>query len=458
MFLIPVPGRTEGTKEIMPASNSYGRLEVYPNFSPFTTYNCPEEYRLNIRICNAGEKIYFGFGQTYDANQIAYSDVSFRVRAPDGTIVMGPTSVPSSGTGFISSYTRAVTGPSTIAAGGYTPFSYLPLTTGDYYIEFDFEDFDLYRREFMFFDITVATAAGEAASGRLWSKAWQLTTSISAAPDYYDNPFDGTMYVYADDGIVTSVDFNGMRPLVFTVCANRSGCFNTGNQYQDRKSVIGYYNYPQYKVFLNPPDEDCFPTGELGSITQPSWFSGCTPGDYCINITVNQAGTVEILLELNGISGFQPNTADRMIIADVEEGHNCIPFDGLNGLGNPVQENTQVVVSITYYNGITHLPLTDVEYNENGYIVRIIRPYTPNPVPALFWDDTNIPFGSTSPDGGCTNPTGCHNFYNFFGDSCTINTWWYASENVHDTLDFVFHQVLVDASLYTPYGADNDTA
>ncbi|MBU0764195.1 MAG: gliding motility-associated C-terminal domain-containing protein, partial [Bacteroidetes bacterium] len=112
----------------------------------------------------------------------------------------------------------------------------------------------------------------------------------------------------------------------------------------------------------------------------------------------------------------------------------------------------------TYYNGITHLPLTDVEYNENGYIVRIIRPYTPNPVPALFWDDTNIPFGSASPDGGCTNPAGCHNFYNFFGDSCTINTWWYASENVHDTLDFIFHQVLVDASLYTPYGADNDTA
>ncbi|MBI4645578.1 MAG: gliding motility-associated C-terminal domain-containing protein [Bacteroidia bacterium] len=448
----------EGTKELMPASTSYGRVEIYPNFSPFATYSCSPDYRLNISICNIGEQIYFGFGNTFDASQIEYNDVSFRLVAPNGNIVLGPLLTPSSGNGHISTYNQAVAGPSVINPAGYPAINYTPLTTGVYFIEFDFNDNGIERRELEYFDITVTDAANQRINGRIWSKAWQITTTISPAPNYYDNPFHGKMYVYSDDGIVTSVDFNGMRPLVFTVCANQTGCFNTGNLYFDRKSVVGYFNYPQYKIFLNEPDESCFPTGELGAITAPSYFSGCTPDDYCINIQVNQPGTVEICINLNGSPGFQAGTNDRLLVYDIVAGWNCIPFDGLDGYGNQIESNIWIPAEIVYYNGITHLPLTDVEYNENGYKVKIIRPTTPNSIPALFWDDTNLPDGNISPDGGCTNPNGCHNFYDFFGDSSTVNTWWFASNNATDDLLFQLNWITVDANINTPSGQSNDTA
>lgn len=90
----------EGTKQLQPAASDYGFLQIYDQNTltrPFATYNSPEEYRLNISICNLGEKIYMGFRQNNN-------DVYFRLKDPNGNVVFGPQLIPASGQGFINSH------------------------------------------------------------------------------------------------------------------------------------------------------------------------------------------------------------------------------------------------------------------------------------------------------------------------------------------------------------------
>jgi gliding motility-associated-like protein len=433
----------EGSREIMPTALSYGRLEIYQMFSNFAQFGCASEDRLNIHIKTAGEKICFGFGNNYDNNQFLMNDVSCRIIDPSGNIALTTTLLPSSGNGFISTWSQAVSGPDIINPAGYPCLSLTATMAGDYYIEFTYADLSV-RREFEFFDITVLDAANNPINGRVWSKAWQFTTTASTAPNYYDYPFYGKLYVYADDGVVTSLDFNGMRPYVFVFSANQSGCFNTGNLIQDRKSVHGRHTYPQYKIFLNDPDSTCYPSGILGDFLEATTVSGCPPDDYCINVNVNKGGTVEIVIDLNGIPGYQEYSVDILQITQVDSGNNCIPWNGKDNFGNMVAFGANISIEINYYNGITHIPIYDVEYNENGFIVDIVRPLTPDPHPPLFWDDSDIPGFVAAPLNGCIDLTGCHDFTNFFGDTNTINTWWYAASNIKDSFMFQFNFLSID--------------
>lgn len=433
----------EGTKELTPSSGDNGDVQIFDQNSlqrPFATFNCPEENRLNFSICNLGEKVYFGFQQNDN-------DVYFRIKDPNGNLVSinGNTinPIPQSGQqGYIKNYNQAVTGPKQITSGGYNALSFTPTMTGDYYIEFNPKKSGqaadviwAQKRVFKYFDITVASASNQAIPGRLWSKSWDLQCNAQF------NPFKGIMYVYSDDGIVTSLNFNGMQPYGFVVFCNSSGLKNTGNPTTDRQSEYGNINYPQYKIFLNDPDSSCFPTGTFGKLTAKSTVTGCSENNYCINVYTDQGGSIEVLLDLNGVSGYQPNTSDLLIeVKDAVVGHNCIPWDGLDGQGNPVPYGTQINFEVNYFNGLTHLPLYDAEYNVNGFIVNLVRPAGPKP--AMYWDDSKI--GGTVNLTGCTSATGCHSWNNNFGNEKTINTWWHAA-TVKDTLNFSINFIEVDA-------------
>src|SRR5690606_16405839 len=155
------------------------------------------------------------------------------------------------------------------------------------------------------------------------------------------NQFKAIMYVYSDDGIVTALDFNGMEPHGFTMSCNSTGCTNTGDLNADRTSRFGNSTYAQFKIFLNNPDEACFPTGSFGNLTLDPSITGCG-NSRCINISVDRAGSIAVLLDLTGTVGYDPGTADRQIFAEVEVGTNCIPWDGLDGLGNPVAAGTVI--------------------------------------------------------------------------------------------------------------------
>ena len=354
----------------------------------------------------------------------------YRIKDPNGNIVVGPAALPLSGNGHIDTYTEAVNGPSGIVgASGYSSLVYNPLMTGDYYIEFNFSTGwgGSDRCKFRYFDITVSTFNNLAIDGRVWSKAWQMTA------DDFNNPFWGTLFVYADDGVVTSIDFNGMEPFVFAVSCNPWGCYNTGNFIQDRRSVNGNHTLTQYKIFLNDPDPVAYPTGTLGTVVPPIVVTPSCSGESTIQIEVTKAGNLDILLNLNPDPGVQPE--DVQISQPVSTGTNTIIWNGLNGLNQPVPNGTTFDIFVTYINGLTNLPIYDVEQNPGGFIIELERPS--GSVPPVFWDDILIGGGQNF--DGCTfipPSTGCHTFGSSVGDTRTVNTWWYAVTSESPAVEF----------------------
>lgn len=463
-FMFASPAWSEGTKELQPDKNvQSAHLQIWDQDNAsrkFATFDPDPLYRLNIRTCNVGEIIHIGFQQP-DTN------IFWRLKRPDGTIAISTRKVPKVGqAGYISTWDQAAAGPVALAAGGYTSITYTVGAgeTGDFYIEFNPVSATVItkkKRIFPLFDITVQKGAA-AVKGRLWSKAWDLQCNNGT------NPFKTTMYIYSKDSVVTSINFNGMQPFGFVISANSTGCTSTGNPEADRKSRVGNVTYPEYPIFLNDPDPLCFPnTPTFGALTGLVTVTGCDPNNRCINIPVDKKGKVEILLDLDTLApfgiGYNPNSKDRIIGAEVIVGTNCIKWDSRDGKGNLVNPGS-LRLEINYFNGLTHLPLFDVEHHRNGYTVNPVRPIGAGTPPALFWDDTDISAGTALDTKtnftGCA--VGCHKWENRGDNNCattcpeTINTWWYGNIIVTKT-NLPLNSIFVDANRLNPPAAKNDT-
>ena len=71
-------------------------------------------------------------------------------------------------------------------------------------------------------------------------------------------------------------------------------------------------------------------------------------------------------------------------------GWNTIEWDGNDGSLTPVPvpNNIPITISITYQNGLTNLPLFDVETNNNGFQISLVAPTGANP--EIFYNDVLI--------------------------------------------------------------------
>lgn len=426
----------EGTKEIMPTASSHGMVIIYPGFTDFATYGCSDDFRLKIRVNTASENIHYGFGEVLESDgSIVAGNTEYRIISPTGTVVFTGT-VPKAGTGFISTHAQAVAGPTATSGstGGYAGLMYNPTMSGDYYIEFSTASSNRYM--FRYFDITVATSTGTKKPGRVWSKAWQLTAEIVQPFGPY-NPFSGSVYVYSDDQIVTKVNFNNIQPYVFSVTCNDVGTNFTGNPEVDRQSKVGtsINLLAQYKIFLNDPDPNVFPSGTFGAITAPVTSQSYCNGGADFYITVNKVGKVELFFDINPLPGVQPE--DKKVTEEVVVGMNTIYWDGTNGLGQYLTNGVTIPITITYINGLTNLPLKDPDNHPNGFLVTLVRPT--GPIPKIYWDDIQLQSsGGTTNLDGCLGGEGCHSFTDNIGDGNTINTWWYASSTSTDVIQFEY--------------------
>ncbi|MEI6436498.1 MAG: PKD-like domain-containing protein, partial [Bacteroidota bacterium] len=429
----------EGTKQIRPTATDIGQLSVDGGYTPFATIGATEKYRINIHISNVGETILFGLQGRTSNNR------TYNLRKPDGTVVLTANCPNAVGqTGYIADWAGAVAGPFP-ASGGYTPLSYQvtnSLELGDYYIDFSGSI------DFPVFDFQVVTGAnspalpGDAINGRVWSGAWQFYANLNPF-----EPFSGKLFVYSDDGIVTSCRYNGAHVGRFTMFCNPYGCVNTGNFGNDRKSrltntSLSFPGIAQYKVFLNNPDIIVYPDGVYGTmigtptiIPDPA-FPPCS-GEKVIVVNVNKGGNVEILIDVP----FGDATYDVSLFAIVGAGINNIPWDGKDGHGTPVPDGTHLGITVTYVNGLTNLPIWDQEQNPQGYVVTLERPINPSVSnPKTYWDDTNLS-GAYCPTTlnltGCSpTSTGCH----IWGGSTEchdkmINTWWYSASSSTANID-----------------------
>lgn len=430
LVLVPVAALAEGTKQLRPTSADSGVVVISHNGAPGgygtfgLTHSTPDN-RICFSIASASEKVMFGMNWQY------LKLGSFRISNTAGVVVYDTTPVPVAGTGFIATYNQAAAGPAPVAVGGYSPFVFFPPAPGDYYLEF--MDTVVIGSNppdpvLLYFDLTVTDAANNPINGRLWSKNWYLSTMHDYAH------FNGSLFVYSSDQIVTRIGFNGMQPHLFRIGCNHNGCNNYQPFTEARKSRTENSVYPEYKIFFNNPDPALFPTGNPGSISQVSLDNPCN-GSVNLNVAVTQPGTVSVMVGINPVPGYQPE--DVNLVQAVTTGTNTLTWNGLNGLGTPVPNGTPVTFDITYINGLTNLPLYDIEIQAGGFVVDLIRPAGERPL--LYWDDRLLTAGTVQLDG-CLAPPGCHTWGLVTGDTRTINTWWYAFTVEWPTLNHVFRR------------------
>lgn len=420
----------EGTKQLKPDTAYTFALQIENSaFGCFANPACDDNHKLFVRVANTTEKIYLGFG-AFGAN------ITFRI-TKNGILVFGPQLVTTSSQGYIKYNSQAIAGPDILDIHGYNAFEFTPGSPGDYSIEFN----DL--PEIGRFDITVIDQAIlplAAIDGRLWSKDWEFNNGYVTMPL---SGFLGTQYIYSDDSIVTSIYFNHMRGDNFNVTATRNGLFPPPVPFSiSCKSRPGDYNYPQYKIFINDPDVNQFPTGILGSILNGVTVTPQCDGSFDFTFSVNKPGVVQIEINVNPAPGHQPE--DVTLIDTVISGVNSIIWNGLNGLGNPVLVATVINLSISFVNGLTNIALVDVEKNTEGFIIQLVRPTGP-PL-AMYWDDLLLADkGGTIELGGCYSSlpsNGCHIWDGNYGgiglgSQNTVNSWWYTSSNSTNLGDFM---------------------
>ncbi len=445
----------EGTKQLEPngaPAKSVCKIvlsqSVIEYRIPFALVNCGENFRLNVRINDAAsEKIYLGFGDVinYSDETIIYQDVKFQVKDPSGKIVTGfsLSQLPAPGNpGYISTRSQVDAGPDINNTNplGYRPLVISPGMNGDYIIEFQIPNSSqsgsgiAEMREFKSFDITVAKG-NNPIPGRLWSKAWQLSSGsvISDTSASYS-----LFYIYTSDSIVTRFDCNGLAGGVWSIYSNEWGCSTVGNWADGRKSVRGNASVqPQYRIFLNDPDPVVFPSGHIGQLVDFEQINTECDTVVAFAADVSKAGNIDILLDAYPYNNTGPE--DVKLNYPVNAGHNILlpAWDGKDGNGVPLENETEVNVKISFLNGLSNLPLYDVEDNPRGFKVDIERPMPASGVTKLklFWDDSQLPnrfFPTSNTSSGCDYSgiepySGCHSWTRIqgLGDTNTINSWWY---------------------------------
>jgi hypothetical protein len=437
----------EGTKQLEPVtpSNANGSLGLVlftggwtanGQRIPFATVGCAQKYRLHVHIADPStETIYFGFKQNGN------NSLFYQFRDPNGVVIIPLTTQPTVGNpGHIPSWNQAVAGPKfgVINPTGYTPLVLTPTIAGDYYLEFAQDAAgntnNMNGIEIEYFDISVYQG-NNIKNGRVWSEAWQFSNLIigNHAPQT-------DFFVLSNDSIVTKLNINRWEGGHFMFYCNQWGITNTGNWNTDRQSMVAPNqaswpgDFPEFKIFLNDPDSLIYPTGAFGKVCDVQTNSKCD-GSVDFLIKVNKPGKVELNIDIDpqGIN----NGEDVTLNADVIGSSGCsiwdtIKWNGLDGLGQLLINGATTSVNVSYLNGLTHLPIYDIETNSYGLMVDLVRPVPIGSTKlAIFWDDTQLPNCNPvcSNFAGCTYisaANACHKWpTNNQGNLVIYNSWWY---------------------------------
>ena len=456
----------EGTKQLSPTAADTSLLLVNNGaYASFASVGGPATSRLQFRLGAPGqEQVFFGFSNAFrGVDSIDYPaaavDYYFRVLSPSGSVVLDWQPIVANAATNLNTHAQCLAGPSAIAgASGYSAVNYEPLSgapAGDYYVEISSNNdgSNGINLNIPRFDVTVATrdASPVELAGRVFSRNWALgcpPTKDSGTSPYgaFDRPFNGQMYVYSPEGFVSNVNFSGagFQPYFFNISFNANGPIDYLDPLTNLRSVDSKAETnPAFKMFLQEPPADLYPSGDYGTMIvdsdYPSLYGCATDETYYIEVAVTKAGQVEVLIDEDGNDGqFTPSTADRMLSLDVEPrpGETIpfvrqVPWDGRDGNGVLVANNASISSRVTFSQVPYHLPVYDAEYMLNGFNVTMVRPAPPVGYTFTYqWDDRNVledaPTGSQKVElEGCT--TGCHTWDNFnYGNANTINTYWFA--------------------------------
>ena len=381
-------------------------------------FNCPDDNRVKFLINSTNESFYFGFDwYTYVASSpTRLTNLWWRIRTVNaigaipagGVVASGRWDETGATGGRITTFAQASAGPNIGGSvpAGYTPLVFNPTAAGEYWIEY-FRGTNATtpiaagtRSLAPIFDFTVADNSGAFTRrpGRVYSGKWGL---VAVAPTGSADPYSNLLlataepvfYSYTSDQVIVKIDFEaGFRPIAFEVAVNSYGVNPAQTNWTIGRRSINAATGPTltngYRVFLNIPDVSLFPLSALPAA--PTFLnpavSGCGP--YTFNYNTTSSGDVRLLLDLDGVAGYQTPGPDRILEAfNVTPGNNTIPWDGLNGAGVAVPAGTNFNIALTLLRGRFNLPLYDAELNSNGIRIGIEAPlFLTNAT--MYWDDT----------------------------------------------------------------------
>jgi gliding motility-associated-like protein len=494
--------KAEGSKNLRPVYTQTGFITINtPGYGNFANETANANERLQFTIANLNERVYFAFGHIKLGNINTHDEiianpldtVNYRIVDETNTVV-AVGFVPITGGGFIGDgsalgHSDLLAGPFEITGAGFNSLKFIPPAIGNYHIEFNLGQFgngDNSHFTFQLFDITVssskgafdsdlidpAPATGTPILGRLWSKNWLLSNGSLAVGQNTQ-----VFYTYSADSVVSSVTHLNFNPDQYRISANSYGITNTSNPGFDRPSRTGIFSEGEFPVFISPPDIAAFPSGNIASLTQPVTFTQCSNNDYCINIHSNGEAYTEVVLDFNGNGFYDPASQDLILFdVPVNQGFNCIPWNGIDGLNNPVGPGITINVIVNFKSGLVNWMLYDVEEHTPGMVVQTVRPlftaFPLSPICPTFWADNLIPPTNTLPSNilGCvpTPGNGCHPWTGrgAQGSEETFNTFYYSSITNTTasltTLDLAFdlgpdRAICQNDTIYLVAGAGFDT-
>ncbi|MFT5642071.1 MAG: hypothetical protein ACI9A7_002178, partial [Cyclobacteriaceae bacterium] len=448
----------EGSKNLTPNNGDLGFLQHDDggNSNGFLKSTGTADERLYVFIKN-GETFYYGLhrrltnsGTTQDDLTIllydnADSEVSSNTLLRDQTsgrqsLFQTPQS------GVINDETEALAGPEAIIldGSGYSALSYVNNTGTDqaFYIVFRQGATDNgVKSWYDIWDFSVYDGSVEK-PGRLYSKGWSFTTASGGgelSSDFQLFALVPSVIGGGDAGFyVKEIDISGMRPFGTLIYANSTGTDGTQgdtngdgltNFLDERMSQTSNSAALEFDLFVNNPDISLFPTTILPSviITDANFYCNAagTGGEAVISFTTNQTGIVSILLDLNGISGYQDNSTDVVIEQELDassgSARSSVRWDGLDGQDNIVPSGTVININGRFTAGPIHVPIYDPEVNASGVNMLDVRPASSFDL--IYWDDRAVQPGlGSSLDVQLSGTNSIqHTWTN--GDVRLVNTW-----------------------------------
>jgi len=183
-----------------------------------------------------------------------------------------------------------------------------------------------------YWDISVvdaSTPANSVINGRIWSYQWGMRSGPGSVPPGPGPRLNSTFYVYTEPD------------------CNRYGIiqsdYNAGNPSSARRSIDGdadaiHGALSEYKIFVNDPDLNEFPSGIDEIDVSTIDLDQCGSGEIFITFNTNVEGVGDITLD------FPPNGAGAEDVTypaeSIQVGANTIEWDRLDGNGNMVADGT----------------------------------------------------------------------------------------------------------------------
>lgn len=320
--------------------------------------------------------------------------------------------------------------------------------------------------------VEVTAADGTPRPGRLW-----MDNTLGGA-QHASNQTDVSMWLLAPTGVQHAVTLRGLAGFGSTFQFNNKGvvhagtCDSTyfsvpinGGQQPEPAGGLNAADYStdvaacpdlvRYRIFPEPPDPAMpaevalWADGRTSdrwvyrdyaapALTSPELErTGSLSHAGTITSTLSgQPGRVGAAIDIDG-NGSTSDPIDRIIEpTPFGLGPIAIPWDGLDGLGNPVSPLVGVRIEVVYEGEAeVHLTMTDVEGLSNGLsLVRLNGPGAPDST--VSWDDSQLLLRATDPpvpsptgDNVVSTPVGAHRWFRGtsgvtgWGDSRHIDHW-----------------------------------